>query len=266
MSRISRFFKQKNSKALITYLTVGYPDFYTSLRAVMTMVDHGADIIELGIPYSDPLADGVTIQKASQQALHNNINVDKCLALAGQVRVRSDIPLVFMSYLNPILRYGAGRFCKEASRNGVDGLIIPDMPPEEASVLEPFTQEYSLDLIYLLSPDSPVERIRAIAQKSMGFIYLVTESGVTGARDVLPSTLPAFIKRVRCETKKPLCAGFGISDSSHTEVVAKIADGVIIGSKIISLIEKDDTMSDLGRFVRENKKQVVKAVNFPNDF
>jgi len=256
VNKIDAVFVHRQKKALITYLTVGYPDSKATVAAAVLMAENGADIIELGIPFSDPLADGVTIQNASYRALLNGVNLEKCLDSAAQISSKISTPLIFMSYLNPIYRYGIAKFCRDCARAGVNGLIIPDLPPEEGHIFEPDATENGIALIYLLAPTSTASRIALVAAKSRGFIYLVSEAGVTGARENLPPGLNVFVKRVRQATDKPLCVGFGISTPAQAARVAQIADGVIIGSKIIQVIEADASLKQLGLFVMTLRKSM----------
>ncbi len=239
MSRIENVFTDKGHKALIPYITVGYPDTRATLSIVPAFAEAGADIIELGIPFSDPLADGATIQKASFNALKNGITPKKCLEIAGELSKKVETPLAFMTYSNPVFSYGLKEFCRDSATAGIAGLIIPDLPPEEAGELEKNAKLYGLDLIYFLAPTSSLERIRLVASRASGFIYLVSVAGVTGARNTLPLDLSDFVARVRKETGKPLCVGFGISTPKQAKEVAEVADGVIIGSRIIQLMETD---------------------------
>jgi tryptophan synthase alpha chain len=257
MSRISPVFKQGNRKALIAYITVGYPGMDATLEAASLLAESGCDIIELGIPFSDPLADGVTIQNATHHALLNGVTVKKCLEIAGQIRNKVNTPLVFMGYLNPILHYGQREFCLASASAGVDGLIIPDLPPGELPVLDEAAAKNNIDIINFLAPNSSDERINEVAAKSKGFIYLVSVTGVTGARDTLSTDLHGFIKRVRKRTDLPLCIGFGISNAEQAKQAAVLSDGVIIGSRIIQLMEHDDkSYRKLRNFVAEIRKEI----------
>ena len=251
MSRIDSVFNWPAHTALIPYITVGYPSIEATLEVVPLLAGSGCDVVELGIPFSDPLADGATIQKASFYALKNGATPRLCLEVAKQLRQLVDIPLVFMTYFNPIFSYGLEEFCSACASSGVSGLIIPDLPPEEGSELEIITQRQNLDLIYLLAPTSTEERIRLVAERSRGFIYLVSLTGVTGARDKLSSGLEAFVARVRKVATQPLCVGFGISTPEQVRHVARIADGVIVGSRIIQLMEaKDNFISLVSDFIK----------------
>ncbi len=249
MSRIDRAFKP-GRKALIGYVTVGYPDVGATLKVVPLLAKNGCDIVELGIPFSDPMADGVTIQNASFRALQNGVTPEVCLETAAKLRERVDIPLLFMTYYNPVYSYGLDKFCGACKRVGIDGLIIPDLPPEEGSKLEQSTRNCNLDLIYLLAPTSTEERIKLVAERSRGFIYLVSVTGVTGARRKLPADLAGFIARVRKAARQPLCVGFGISTPAQAKQVARFADGIIVGSRIIQLMVEDKTLKKVRGFVK----------------
>jgi tryptophan synthase alpha chain len=251
MTRITSVFKQSGHKALIPYVTVGYPSIEATLNLVPLLASSGCDIVELGIPFSDPLADGVTIQKASFCALQNGVTPELCLEVAMDLNQKVNIPLVFMTYFNPVFSYGLEEFCSACARSGIDGLIIPDLPPDEGLELEAITQMHSLDLIYLLAPTSTEERIRLVAERSQGFIYLVSVTGVTGARDNLPLELDTFVTSVRNVATQPLCVGFGISTPEQAKQVAKIADGVIVGSRVIQLMETDDYLVSVCNFIKQ---------------
>lgn len=253
MSHITSVFRP-NYKALIAYITVGYPDVETTQRAAITLANNGCDIIELGIPFSDPLADGATIQKASYWALQQGITPQVCLEVAKQLHQKIAIPLVFMTYYNPVFNFGLEAFCQSCTEAGISGLIIPDLPPEEGEELEAITEKHSLDLIYLLAPTSTEERIALVAAKSRGFIYLVSLTGVTGARETLPPELASFVKRIQQKAKQPLCVGFGISNSSQASQIARIADGIIVGSRLIELIEEDAFLVSLKTFTSSLRK------------
>ena len=259
MSHITSVFSQGHT-ALIPYVTVGYPSIEATLKVVPLLAQSGADIVELGIPFSDPLADGATIQKASFYALENGVTPQLCLDIAKELSQKIEIPLVFMTYFNPVFSYSLQEFCGACASSGVSGLIIPDLPPEEGSELETITQRQGLDLIYLLAPTSTQERIELVAQKSRGFIYLVSVTGVTGSRDRLPTDLEVFVDRVKQIAKQPLCVGFGISTSEQARRVAGIADGVIVGSRIIQLMEAEDNfMSTVGNFIKELRQALDEA-------
>jgi len=250
MSQIASVFKP-DYKALIAYLTVGYPDLDVTRKAAVALARNGADIIELGIPFSDPLADGTTIQRASHQALLNGITPQLCFDMAQQLRREIATPLVFMTYYNPVYNFGLDDFCRKCAEVDISGLIVPDLSPEEGRELESVTRKHKLDLIYLLAPTSNEERIRLVAKHSQGFIYLVSVTGVTGARDSLPDNLQTIVISIKEKTAKPLCVGFGISTAEQARQFSSIADGVIIGSRIIQLIEADGSLSALTDFTRQ---------------
>lgn len=254
MSRIESIFKRTEHKALIPYVTVGYPNIETTLKVVPLLIKNGADIIELGIPFSDPLADGVTIQRASFQALQNGVTTATCLNVAEKLRKKVKVPLVFMSYFNPLFRFGLDKFCHDCAQVGIDGLIIPDLPPEEGIALEKTAYKNNIDVIYLLAPTSTKERIRLVTEHSHGYIYMVSVTGVTGARRQLPKNLSQFIARVRKATDKPLCVGFGIGTPEQARQVAQIADGVIVGSRLIRLMEQDPSLQQTGELVNKMKQ------------
>jgi len=252
VSRIDSVFSRPGRRSLIPYVTVGYPSIEATLKVVPLLASSGCDIVELGIPFSDPLADGVTIQKASFCALENGVTPHICLEVAKELSRKVSIPLVFMTYFNPVFNYGLEEFCGNCANSGVSGLIIPDLPPDEGSELEAVSRRRDIDLVYLLSPTSTEERIRLVADRSRGFIYLVSVTGVTGARNSLPADLQAFVARVKQVAKQPLCVGFGISTPEQARQVADVADGVIVGSRIIQFMEAgDESMVRLRSFMKE---------------
>jgi len=251
--RIAAVFERartENRAALMPYLPLGYPTPDTSLALVEAVVAGGADMLELGVPFSDPLADGPTIQHATHVALQQGVTVARCLEMARELRRRGiTVPFIFMGYYNPILAYGEEAFCRECHNVGVDGLIVPDLPPEEGETLEVICRRHGLALIYLLAPTSTPDRIRLVSERSQGFVYLVSVTGITGARDHLPPDLAAFVGRVRVVTGKPLAVGFGISTPEHARQVAALADGVIVGSALVRLAAEADGRAKVKAFV-----------------
>jgi tryptophan synthase alpha chain len=241
MSSVSEVFK-KGRKALIGYITVGHPEAGRTAEMARVLAGSGCDIIELGIPFSDPLGDGPTIQQSSFRALQNGTTPEVCLEAAAAIRRETRLPLLFMSYYNPIMSYGDEKFFRDAAGAGVNGFIIPDVPPEEGEKLEGYAAANGLDYVYLLAPTSTDARIKTAAARSTGFIYLVSLTGVTGAREELPPELESFVGRVRAATDKPLAVGFGISTPAQARRVAKAADGIIVGSRIIQLIDQDPSL------------------------
>ncbi len=240
MNRIDALFRHTRAQgraALMPYLTLGYPALNAALELVPALLDAGADLIELGIPFSDPLADGATIQTASQQALEAGMT--PALALEQVARLRAtgvDAPLVLMTYMNPVVQMGVEAFAREAAQAGADGVIVPDAPPEEARPLEEALAAHGLALIYLAAPTTPVARLAWLAQRTRGFLYLVSLTGVTGARRALPPDLEALVARARGVTDKPLAVGFGIATPEQAARVARVADGVIVGSALLRAI------------------------------
>jgi tryptophan synthase alpha chain len=260
VSRLESVFGCVRRKALVAYVTVGYPDVETTLRLVPLLVQNGCDVVELGIPFSDPLADGATIQHASHVALQNGVTPDVCLEVAAKLAGVIDAPLVFMSYFNPILHKGLDEFCAASSVCGVSGLIVPDLPPDEGASLEDAGMRHGVDLIYLVAPTSTDARLICAAAKSRGFLYLVSLTGVTGVRVELDGGLERFVARVRERTELPLCVGFGISSPSQAARVARVADGVIVGSRLLQLVEADRSLACVASFVRELRTVVDHTV------
>ncbi|MBN1366371.1 MAG: tryptophan synthase subunit alpha [Dehalococcoidales bacterium] len=238
-------------KALVAYVTVGYPSVEATFKVVPLLAENGCDLIEMGIPFSDPLADGPVIQNASYHALQKGITPQKCLDIAAQLSSRVKIPLTFMTYINPVLSYGLDKFCLACAASGIKGLIIPDLPPEEGLELEEITRRNGIDLVYLLSPASTEQRIKLVSERSRGFVYLVSVTGVTGARKELPPELNQFVAKVKQAARIPVLVGFGISSAALAKQATEIADGVIVGSRIIQLMESDNSLDSVGKFIRE---------------
>jgi tryptophan synthase alpha chain len=238
LKHISRTFaalKAQGRAALMPYFTLGFPTLEKSLDVVESLSRCGADLIELGVPFSDPLADGPTIQHSTQKALEQGMTAARCLEAAAQLRDRGiEQPLLLMGYTNPILAFGIERYAARAAAAGVDGLIVPDLPLEESSLLDSACRDRGLALVYLVSPASPPERVAALAARTTGFLYLVSLTGVTGARSHLTSGRVAFVGRVRPGARTPLAVGFGISTPVQARAVANLADGVIIGSALVA--------------------------------
>lgn len=229
--------KEQGRAALMPYFTLGFPSLDESLAVIESLSHCGADLIELGVPFSDPLADGPMIQHSTQVALEHGMTVNRCLEAAAWLRARHvEQPLLLMGYINPILAFGIERYAAAASEAGVDGLIVPDLPLEEANALDAACRANGLALVYLVSPASPPERVAALASQTTGFLYLVSLTGVTGARSRLTSGLDEFVGRVRAVARTPLAVGFGISTPDQARSVADLADGVIIGSALISAV------------------------------
>lgn len=239
MSRIAETFarlKERGEKGLITYLMAGDPDLRRTEELITSMAQAGADIIEIGIPFSDPLADGPVIQAAANRALSNGITVRGILDAVGRTRKKVNLPLVLMTYYNPVLQYGIERFCRTASKNGVDGLIVPDLPYEESGTLRKYTDRCGIDLIPLVAPTSTPVRLAAICAGARGFIYCVSVTGVTGMREQIETDLQTLSGLIRSRTDLPVAIGFGVSGPDAAARVAPYCDAVVVGSALVRLI------------------------------
>ncbi len=264
MNRIDKKFKElrrKKQKAFIAFVTAGDPDLKTTEELILAFEKKGVDIIEIGVPFSDPLADGPTIQAASQRALEHHVSLEKIFHLAERIRRRSEVPLALMTYFNPVYHFGEERFLTRVRNSGIDGLIVPDLPPEEARELMRAARKNKISLVFFLSPTTTLLRLKKIVQASTGFIYYVSVTGVTGQRRSLPSSVLRDVRKAKRFTSKPICVGFGVSTPQQVESVARAADGVIVGSAIIKEIEKTpkksmvkNTSRFVGRLVRALKK------------
>ncbi len=257
MSRISGRFAA--GKLLIPYIMGGWPDMATSARLFKTFVDLGCPVVEIGIPYSDPVADGPTIQRASEAALARGTNTDQVLAMVAEIASQTDVSPVLMVYYNLIYRYGLERFAEAARAAGVEGVIVPDLTVEESGDWRATAERHELDTIFLAAPTSSDKRLAAIGGLATGFVYAVSLTGVTGARTELPDYLKDFIGRVKSTTKLPVAVGFGISRPEQAAEVAKSADGIIVGSAIIDLVDKT-AKEDLERRVRDFGGELLFAI------
>ncbi len=242
--RISACFsrlKLAATSGLVTYIPVGYPSLAETPGLVAALIEGGACIVELGVPFSDPLADGATIQRATHQALLNGVTLKDCLQVASTARARfPDVPLVFMGYYNSFLQYGLEAICDDAIRAGVDGFIVIDLPPEEAELFSSHCKRVGASLIFLLAPTSTEERIEKVAALASGFVYCVSVTGVTGARTALPPDLSDFVNRVRKHIRIPIAVGFGVSQREHVLAISKVADAVVVGSALVDVVEQSD--------------------------
>lgn len=264
MSRIQETFerlKTSGQRALIPYITAGDPDMATTDELLDSLITNGADIIELGVPFSDPMADGPTIQAASQRALKNPFSIAGILQLVENLRRRSNVPVILFGYYNPFYQYGLQRLCREAAQAGVDGFLVVDLPPEEAEELKNLAAPSGLDIIYLLAPTSTEERIRLVCSRASGFVYFVSVTGVTGARNSLDRELSMYVDRIRRFTDMPVGVGFGVSSPEHVRELARYADAIIVGSAIIKVLEsvqcKADMMKRVGDFVKTLKEATL---------
>jgi tryptophan synthase alpha chain len=261
MNRIDKKFRELKTwrrKAFIAFLTAGYPSLPLTEKLVLELERSGADIIELGVPFSDPVADGPVIQKSSFEALKKGVTLKKILRLVKKLRKKTEIPLAAMSYFNPILRYGTSLFIEEAVAAGLDGVIIPDLPPDEEKVFLSEANKNGLATIQFIAPTTSRLRASFIAGRARGFIYFVSLTGVTGVRRDLPIALKSQVIAVRKVCGRlPVCAGFGVSTRRHVRFVSSFSDGVIVGSAIVKKIsehlKKKDLVSRVGRFVRDLK-------------
>lgn len=237
LERINAVFAERKNKkqaAFMPYHAMGYPDRATTLEVIKALAESGADLFEIGLPHSDPLADGPTVQTATYTAIMNGTTVKDCLAMMRELREAGvDTPFCAMSYYNPLFSYGIDKFMEDAVAAGVDGLIVPDLPPEEAEEIVAACRAAGLATIFMIAPTSTEERIKLIARHATGFIYLVSVTGVTGARTELPTDLKDFVQRVRKHTDLPLAIGFGIGTREQAAAVAAFADGVIVGSAVV---------------------------------
>ncbi len=241
--------KENGSKALITFITAGDPDLPTTKKLILALEASGADIIELGIPFSDPMADGPTIQASSERAVKGGTHLSDVLALVREVRKETQIPVVLFGYYNPIFNFGLKKFASEASKAGADGVLIVDLPAEESEELKVELDRKGIDLIFLLTPTSTVDRIKLVAKKASGFIYFVSVTGVTGARKKVSGDVKKYVADVRKHTALPVGVGFGISNAAQAGAVCRYADGVIVGSAIVNIIAGNSNPASLVRKV-----------------
>ena len=237
--------------SFVSYITAGDPDINTSLNIMKNLAENGTDIIELGVPFSDPISDGPIIQKATERALSNKVDMKKVLDLVKRFRKNYSTPIVIFGYYNPFLKYGLNKIMKDIKAAGANGVLVVDLPPEEAEEIQYAVNRQNLELVYLVAPTSTNKRIQTIAKLSNSFIYLVSVTGVTGTRTSLDSNLVPFIKRLKKQTKRPICVGFGISTPKHVLELKKNVDGIVIGSAIIKIIEEN----------LKNKKEIIKKVS-----
>lgn len=252
MSKIAKAFE--HGKAFIAFVTCSDPDLETTGAVVRAAVENGADLIELGIPFSDPTAEGPVIQGANLRALRGGVTTDKIFAFVKELRTEVSVPMVFMTYANVIFSYGADRFISTCRNIGMDGLIVPDLPYEEKEEFLPYCEKYGVDLISLIAPTS-AQRIAMIAKEAQGFLYIVSSLGVTGTRNEITTDLDAITKIVREKTKVPCAIGFGISTPEQARNIAASADGVIVGSAIVSIVAEHgrDAAGYVGDYVKKMK-------------
>lgn len=257
MSRIAETFarlKTEGRRGFIPFITAGDPDLDSTRALLIELARTGATLIELGVPFSDPMADGPVIQRASERALRHSVSVADVLSVVSDVRGETDVPVVLFSYYNPLLQFGRERLCVEAQRAGVDGVLVTDLAPEEAGEFAEALTQHDLDLIFLVAPTSTDERLRMVAERASGFIYAVSRAGVTGAQSEMSAEAGRLVSRVRAITGLPIAVGFGISTREQVADVWRYADAAVVGSAIVAEIEKQASTPDLvervGEFVR----------------
>ncbi|MBN2620564.1 tryptophan synthase subunit alpha [candidate division WOR-3 bacterium] len=243
----------RNEAALVTYCTAGFPDLARSMEIVRSCATHGADIVEIGVPFSDPVADGPSIQYSSHKALEKGVTLQMILSAVQDLD--TNVPVVLMSYLNPIISYGWNRFLDRAKRSHVAGIIIPDLPVEEAAARANDARAKELDLVLLAAPTSTPERLQRIVDTTHGFIYCISTIGTTGIRMSLDSNVRAFLERVRAITDKPRAVGFGISKPAHIRALRDCADGVVVGSRIIKAIRNEEDIPELIHSMKETTRR-----------
>jgi tryptophan synthase alpha chain len=260
MSRLDATFERLRARgecALLAYVTAGDPSLADTRRLVVEAARRGADVVELGIPFSDPLADGPVIQRAGARALAAGTTVPRVLELVAEIRAETQVPLVFLTYYNPVLAFGLEAFARTAADVGADGVMVADLPPEEAGPLAAEAAATGLDVIRFVAPTTPPARARMITRESRGFIYVVSLTGVTGERQTVPDDLAQQIRVLRSVTTRPLCVGFGIARPDQAAAVGRIADGVIVGSAIVRLVEQragsPTLVTDVGDFIAQLK-------------
>jgi tryptophan synthase alpha chain len=245
-TRISRRFaelREQGELGIVAYITAGDPSLDATLQFVLALAEAGADVIELGVPFSDPLADGPTIQRASERALKSGATLHGVIDLVGEIRKSSEVPLVLFSYYNPILQMGLDKFSSAAAKAGADGVLATDLTPEESTEYRNILRAHHLDTIFLAAPTSDDERLAKIAAVSSGFLYLISRTGVTGAKDTLAEDLPALLRRVRNSTLLPIAVGFGISQPGHVSVLGGLADAAVVGSALVAEIERAESVT-----------------------
>ena len=253
-TRISKRFaelRDAGELGIVAYITAGDPTLDATLRHVLGLAEAGADVIELGVPFSDPLADGPTIQRASERALKSGTTLRGVLDLVRRIRQSSQVPLVLFSYFNPILQFGLEKFAAAAAESGADGVLVTDLTPEESEDYRRILKARGLDTIFLAAPTSTDERLQKIAVCSSGFLYLISRTGVTGAKDALPDDLPALLRRAHRFTQLPIAVGFGISLPGHVSVLGGLADAAVVGSALVAEIEKATSVDAASAALRD---------------
>jgi tryptophan synthase alpha chain len=260
LSRITETFARLKSvgrRGFIPFITAGDPDLETTYELLIELADAGASLIELGVPFSDPVADGPVIQRASERALRHGFGLAEILSLVSRVREKRDVPLVLFSYFNPLLQFGLERLSLEAARAGVDGLLVTDLVPEESEQFSSILRSHELDMIFLVAPTSTDERLRMVAERATGFVYAVSRAGVTGARDSLSSEAEQLVARVRRFSDLAVAVGFGISTAAQVKDVWRYADAAVVGSAIVAEIEEHTGAKDLSTRIGEFARSLL---------
>lgn len=262
MKKYKDLFSSLDRITLIPFFVIGDPDYETSLEIVKTAIDNGADILELGIPFSDPIADGTTIQKADIRAIENGMNVERAREFIREIKEYKDIPIGLLMYYNLVYRYGTDRFFKNFSEAGVNSVLVADLNINDAEEITPYAEKYGLDTVFMVTPNTADVRINKIVENTTGFIYTVAVIGVTGSRSELSDTVEGLVQKLKKITDIPVCVGFGVSTPEHATTIAKAgADGVIIGSRLVKIIEnnpddKDKTTNEIAEFLQSVKTEL----------
>ena len=262
MNRITKIFqdvKKNNKKVFIPFITAGYPRLESTTELISALADGGADLIEIGVPFSDPMADGPIIQASSHTALKNGVTLKWIFKTIEKIKNNVKIPLIYFSYLNPILKYGLERFFKDSQKIGIDGLLIPDLPPEESDEIKKLAKRHKINTIFLVSPTTSNNRMRLIEKLSDDFVYCVSVTGTTGTRGKLYSGVKPYLMRIKSNLKKPYVVGFGVSTPEDVKNISGISNGVVVGSAIIKFIEKFKNNKELP----EKVKNYVKKLKSP---
>jgi len=261
-TRIARRFAQLREGGelgIVAYITAGDPSLDATLQYVLALTEAGADVIELGVPFSDPLADGPTIQRASERALLAGATLRGVIDLVARIRKTSEVPLVLFSYYNPILQMGLEKFAAAAAAAGADGVLVTDLTPEESAEYRKILARHKLDTVFLAAPTSDAERLAKISSVSSGFLYIVSRTGVTGAKDAMPNDLPALLRRARSATTLPLAVGFGISLPGHVSMLGGLADAAVVGSALVSEIANAKSVGDAAEVLRTCMRALKEA-------
>ncbi len=260
MNRIDQTFRalrERHSAALIPFLTAGDPDLETTRELMRVVAENGADLLELGVPFSDPTADGPVLQHSSEIGLRAGTSLPRVLELVSDFRRASQLPIILYGYFNPILHYGLQKFAGDAHRAGIDGMLVVDLPPEEADELLPHLRKVGIHFIFLLAPTSGPDRVRKVLRQASGFIYYVSVTGVTGVRPMLPETVRPVVQRLRRSTELPIGVGFGISTPEQAAAIAEFADAAVVGSAIMRIVDAHpghESVTEVGAFVRRLKE------------